>query len=152
MPENEHFAAEVGPFFKTTKFTKISFPGNGVHPTPRESHSVHSTCSPKKAVRSADSALQAGGLRGGRKHRVTPLTSRALISLSPVRPLSILPTSIQSRTIASPLPCAIELNFSNFQHTHPASATERACDDSLQFSWFSLVFPARVAMSTASSV
>jgi hypothetical protein len=105
---------------------------------------------PQKAVRSADSALQAEGLRGGRKHRVTPLTSRTPISLSPARPLSTLPTSIQSPTMASPLPCAIELNFSNVQHTHPASATERACDDSPQFSWFSLVFPVRVAISTAS--
>jgi len=60
------------------------------------------------------------------KHRVTPLTSRTPISLSPARPLSTLPTSIQSPTIASPLPCAIELNFFNVQHTHPASATERA--------------------------
>jgi len=32
--------------------------------------------------------------------------------------------AIQSSTIASPLPCAIELNFSNVQHIHPASAPE----------------------------
>jgi hypothetical protein len=43
------------------------------------------------------------------------------MSLSPARPLSTLPTIIQPFTIAPPLPFAIELNFFNIQHTHPAS-------------------------------
>jgi hypothetical protein len=58
------------------------------------------------------------------KHRVTPPSLGTLISLSLALPISRLPTPIQSPTIASPLPCAIELNLSNVQHTHPAPAPE----------------------------